>query len=122
MVVGLLMGNGVLNTLAPFDIKCIWYSKPFIQILLWLASWLSNSISVVIDSSYVNARSCSFWPSYTFSCSFSTKFFWSSKSRLDFFKLTIIVDTMAFYFFKAMGLEEIIVSHTDTTMCGSLNF
>ncbi len=30
--VGFSMGNGVLDTLAPFDIKCIWCSKPLIHI------------------------------------------------------------------------------------------
>jgi hypothetical protein len=32
MGVGFSMGNGVLDTLAPFDIKCIWCSKPLIHI------------------------------------------------------------------------------------------
>jgi len=73
-----------------------------------LASWSSNLTSIVRYSNCVSARSCSFWPSCTFSCSFSTKKFWSSKSRLDFFKLAIDVDAMALYFFKTMGLEEIV--------------
>jgi hypothetical protein len=30
--VGFSMGNGVLDTLAPYDIKCIWCSKPLIHI------------------------------------------------------------------------------------------
>jgi hypothetical protein len=31
MGVGFSMGNGVLDTLAPFDIKFIWCSKPLIH-------------------------------------------------------------------------------------------
>jgi hypothetical protein len=102
------MGNGVLDPLVPFDIRCIWCSEPFTQILLWVVSWLNNLTSVVRDSNCVSVRSCSFWPSYTFTCSFSTKKFWSSKSHLDLFKLAIVVDTMALYFFKAMSLEEMV--------------
>jgi hypothetical protein len=46
MGVGFSMGNGVLDTLAPFDIKCIWCSKPLIHIWLQLPSWLSKLTSL----------------------------------------------------------------------------
>jgi hypothetical protein len=36
--------------------------------------------------------------------------FWSSKSYSHFFKATTIVDVIALYFFKSMGLEEIVES------------
>ncbi len=104
IVVGISIGNGVLNTHAPFDIKCIWYNNLLFEYCCNFHHYQTiNFTSIVKDSNCVNCKSCSFLPFCIFSHSFSTKKFWNSKSYSCFFKPIIIIDTLALYFSKEVG-------------------